>query len=304
QNIDIFVNVIDKGLISRDAYRDLTVLEAGLPREYNIANIKKKINEKMGKNIPIFVLDIKNSSFTTNEASHIIDKDIEKEILQYVEKVGYRPITNILVFIIPDLVKKNTLNKNNPIVHLCISGDRQNMGRKIKYVMITYDVLDDILNIYRAECHYTIVLYPSGENYETLQNAMEPIINELHTLEENGLELNGIQWEIIPYFCFNTPNVNYFCSWCLCTKKNLSTRAMDKVYTIEKSIDQLKSTKPPSGYRKAPLLPMISLKHYVPNELHIMLRIWDRLWSLVIQDLESENQYNDHIREIICTEMH
>ncbi|RIB30086.1 hypothetical protein C2G38_2153710 [Gigaspora rosea] len=157
QNIDAFINVIDKGLIFRDAYRDLTALEAGLPREYNVAN------------------------------------DIEKEMLQYVEKVGYRPITNILLYIIPDLVKKNTLNKNNPIVHLRISGDERNVGRKIKHVMITCAVLDVILNIYRAECHYTIVLYPGGENYETLQNAMEPMINELHMLVENGLELNGIR---------------------------------------------------------------------------------------------------------------
>ncbi|RIB14849.1 hypothetical protein C2G38_2193924 [Gigaspora rosea] len=42
QNIDAFVNVINKGLISRDAYRDLTALEAGLLREYNVANVKKK----------------------------------------------------------------------------------------------------------------------------------------------------------------------------------------------------------------------------------------------------------------------
>ncbi|CAG8774439.1 24060_t:CDS:2, partial [Gigaspora margarita] len=173
QNIDAFVNIIDKGLISCDTYRDLTALEAELLQEYNVAN-------EMSENTPIFVLDIKNSSFTTNDTSHIIDKDIEKEMLQYVGKVGYRPITNILVFIIPDLVKKNILNKNNPIVHLRISGDGQNVGKKIKYMMITCTILDDILNIYRAECYYTIVLYPSGENYEILQNAIEPIINELH----------------------------------------------------------------------------------------------------------------------------
>ncbi|CAG8687476.1 3402_t:CDS:10, partial [Gigaspora margarita] len=206
QNIDTFVNVINKGLISCDAYRDLTALEAGLPREYNVTN------------------------------------DIEKEMLQYVGKVGYRPITNILLYIILDLVKKNTLNKNNPIVHLRISEDRWNVGKKIKYVMITCAILDDILNIYQAECHYMIVLYPGRENYETLQNAMEPMINELHI--------------------------------------DLSTHAIDKVYTIKKSMDQLKSTRPLPGHRKAPLLPMIPLKHYVLNKLCIMLRIWDRLWSL------------------------
>ncbi|CAG8800296.1 4369_t:CDS:1, partial [Racocetra fulgida] len=86
QNINAFVNIINKSLIFRDAYRDLTALKAGLPQEYNVANVKKNINEEMCKNIPIFVLDLKKSSLTTNEISHIIDKNIEEEILQYVGK--------------------------------------------------------------------------------------------------------------------------------------------------------------------------------------------------------------------------
>ncbi|CAG8564614.1 22030_t:CDS:2 [Dentiscutata erythropus] len=83
---------------------DLTALEAGLPREHNVANVKQKINEKMGENILIFVIDIKNSFLTTNETSYITDKDIEEEMLQYVGKAGYRPITNILLFKILDLL--------------------------------------------------------------------------------------------------------------------------------------------------------------------------------------------------------
>jgi hypothetical protein len=60
---------------------------------------------------------------------------------------------------------------------------------------------------------------------------------------------------------------------------------------------------PPPGHLKAPLLSMIPLDHYVPDELHIMLRIWDRMWALVIQELKSENRFNDYTRTIICMEM-
>jgi hypothetical protein len=150
--------------------------------------------------------------------------------------------------------------------------------------MVTCTILDDILNIHKADFHYTTILYPGVENYETLQNVMEPMISELHNLVINGLiDPNGTKWKIEPYFSsdwkfmaiilgFNAANANYFCPWCMCTKKDIGNR--DKIHKIEKNMNQIQSLKPPPGHLKAPLLPMIPLDHYVPDELHVMLRIW------------------------------
>ncbi|RIB17717.1 hypothetical protein C2G38_2186582 [Gigaspora rosea] len=279
QYINAFVKVIDQNLISRDAYRELSALEPDLPREHNISDAKKRINKEMNEKILIFILDIKNVSITaTNEVSHIDDEEVEKEMLKYVGKAGYRKITDILLFIIPGLVEQNVLNINNPVIHIRISGDGCNVGRKIKHVMVTCTLLDDILNINKAEFHYTIILYPSNENYEILQNVMEPMINKLHNLVTNGLDSSGTRWTIIPYFSND---------WKF----------------LKKTMEQLQTTKPPPGHSKAPLLYMIPLEHYVPDLLHIMLRIWDRMWSLVIQELKSENRYDDNIRAIIHSEM-
>ncbi|CAG8825349.1 24871_t:CDS:2, partial [Cetraspora pellucida] len=77
----------------------------------------------------------------------------------------------------------------------------------------------------------------------------------------------------------------------------------DKTYKIEKTMDLLKSDSPSPGHLKTPLLPMIRLDWYMPDELHIILRIWNRLWELVIQEIKSENRYDDHIRMIISLEM-
>ncbi|RIB02903.1 hypothetical protein C2G38_2049701 [Gigaspora rosea] len=313
QYINAFVKVIDQNLISRDAYRELSALEPDLPREHNISDAKKRINEEMNEKIPIFILDIKNVSITaTNKVSHIDDEEVEKEMLKYIGKAGYRKITDILLFIIPGLVEQNVLNINNPVIHIRISGDGRNVGRKIKQVMVTCTILDDILNINKAEFHYTIILYPGNENYEILQNVMEPMINELHNLVTNGLDSSRTRWTIIPYFSsdwkflsiilgFNAANANYFCPWCLCSKKEIGNK--DKIYVIEKTMEQLQTTKPLPGHSKAPLLYMIPLEHYVPDLLYIMLRIWDCMWSLVIQELKSENRYDDNIRAIIHSEM-
>src|SRR5438067_4967987 len=110
-----------------------------------------------------------------------------------------------------------------------ISDVRRNVGRKVKHVMITCTILDDMANIHRADFHYTTILYPGVENYEILQKVMEPMIRELHNLAMNGLkDSNGIKWKIEFYFSsdwkflaiilgFNAANANYFCPWCLCT---------------------------------------------------------------------------------------
>uniref|UniRef100_U9T615 Uncharacterized protein n=1 Tax=Rhizophagus irregularis (strain DAOM 181602 / DAOM 197198 / MUCL 43194) TaxID=747089 RepID=U9T615_RHIID len=307
---EIRFNVQNKNYLA-----NYSALQPELPRDCVILNARKRINEEMSQKIPISILNIKHTPLasTINEAPDIEDQEIVEEVLQYIGKAGYRHISDILLFVIPDLVNRNILNPNDPIIHVQISGDGRNVGRKVKHVMVTCTILDDILNIHKADFHYTTILYPGVENYETLQNVMEPMISELHNLVINGLiDPNGTKWKIEPYFSsdwkfmaiilgFNAANANYFCPWCMCTKKDIGNR--DKIHKIEKNMNQIQSSKPPPGHLKAPLLPMIPLDHYVPDELHVMLRIWDRMWALVIQELKSENRFDDNIRRIISVEM-
>ncbi|GBB95971.1 hypothetical protein RclHR1_26510002 [Rhizophagus clarus] len=182
-------------------------------------------------------------------------------------------------------------------------------------------ILNDIMNIQKSNYHHTIILYPGIEKYEILQEVMTPMINELNDLVINGLkDSTGKIWKIKPYFSsdwkflsiilgFNASNANYFCLWCLCTKKDIGNK--NKVYTIEKNMNQLdpaffnhhSSEKPPPGHIKPPLLKIIPLDYYIADELHIMLRIWDQLWLLVLQELKMQNRFNDSIRAVIITEM-
>nr|CAG8521639.1 7262_t:CDS:2 [Entrophospora candida] len=236
-----------------------------------------KINEEMNHAIPVSILNISELSplKSINEDPNINDPEVV-EVLKYIGKAGYRQITDILLFIIPGLVKKHILNPDNLVINLRISGDGRNVGRKVKHVMVTCAVLDDISNIYKADFHYTIILYPGVENYEILQKVMEQMINELHNLVTNGL---------ISLILADIGN-------------------KEKAYKIEKNMDQLQTPNPPPGHLKVPILPMIPLNNYVPDELHVMLRIWDRMWALVIQELKSKNQFNDHTQAKIIAEMH
>ncbi|RIB07706.1 hypothetical protein C2G38_2213620 [Gigaspora rosea] len=312
-HIEAVTEIVDQGPISRKSYRNLAAIQYELPRDHDVSDTRKKINEEMNQKVSVSVLNIANISLiTTNEPPDINDQEIEEEMMRYIGNAGYRRITDILRFVIPDLLNRQVLNINNPVIHIRISGDGRNVGRKIKHVMVTCAILDDVSNTHKANYHHTIILCPGTENYDLFKTIMKPVINELDNLVKNGLDDFGIKWKIEPFFSsdwkflciilgFNAPNANYFCPWCLCTKKEIGIK--DKVYTIEKNMEQLKAEKPPPGHSKALLIPMIPLDCYVPDELHVMLRIWDRLWELAIQELKSENRYDEHNREIIVREM-
>jgi hypothetical protein len=78
----------------------------------------------------------------------------------------------------------------NPKIHLRISDDGRNVKRKIKQIMITCSILNDIDNLYQPENHYTIVLYPGVEKYETLNNVLKSLVMELRKLKEEGFKDN------------------------------------------------------------------------------------------------------------------
>ena len=57
------------------------------------------------------------------------------------------------------------------------------------------------------------------------------------------------------------------------------------------------------GHQLPPLFNMIPLENYIPDKLHIMLRITDRLWELILQEIKNEGLFNDITRNIIIKEM-
>ena len=48
---------------------------------------------------------------------------------------------------------------------------------------------------------------------------------------------------------------------------------------------------------------MIELDKWIPDELHIILRIWNCLWSLVLAELKEFDQFDNICRDEIIQEM-
>ncbi|GET00608.1 hypothetical protein GLOIN_2v1728867 [Rhizophagus clarus] len=282
KKIEAIVKSLDKGHISREAYRSL-------------ARIEDLLREK----IPITLVDLSQPSVfePITEEPDIIDGAIILNMLESVGKGGQRRITNILNYIIPLYVKKGILIPRRSILHIRISGDRRNVGRKLKHVMITMTLLNDLDGLQKPDNHYTLVLYPGAETYESLKNALTLLISDLCILKERGFkQTDGSHWPVELYFSsdwkflatclgMKAANAVHFCLWCDCSKNDINTTSK----TINKSMDNIKANyNQINGHIKEPLFHMISLKNWVVDELHIFLRITDRLWELMISDLRRE----------------
>ncbi|RHZ85685.1 hypothetical protein Glove_62g40 [Diversispora epigaea] len=162
--------------------------------------------------------------------------------------------------------------------------------------------------------HHTIILYPGIEKYEILQVALEQLIIELRTLKEKGLkDHQGREWKIELYFSsdwkflaiclgLNAANSKYFCPWCEISKEQQGDLSLE--WKINKTINNIhQNYKYYRGHICLAIFDMIPLQNWVPDELHIMLRITDVLWRLVIDELKSKNTWGNKARDVIIEEM-
>ncbi|PKY61698.1 hypothetical protein RhiirA4_523271, partial [Rhizophagus irregularis] len=314
QKLQSVVRIQDVENVPRDAYRYFAAMESKLPREYAVSQTRQEIDAHMEQLIPINFVDL-TPTITPDfsEEPDITDPIIVEQVNSAIGKGAYRSIKKILKYIVPAYIQNEKLDPASPIIHLRISGDGRNVGRKVKHVMITVALLDDSAKLFEPNYHYTVVLFPGTENYSTLKIAADTLIRELQELSSIGMVIDNIVWNFKLYFSsdwkflatclgFNAANSNYFCPWCEIAKNQRGDRQTEWIISKKMSILN-ENPKAYPGHHSPPLFNMIPLDHYVPDKLHIMLRITDRLWELVLQEIKNEGLFNDITRNIIIKEM-
>jgi hypothetical protein len=293
------VQAIDLNYIPREGYQALAAVEPNLQREWAVSEQRLKITAEMNQKIPITLINL-----PLDFAEHSNSESIE--IIQNIKKGGTRSVKDILNYIVPVLISNEILDINNPMIHLRVSGDGRNVGRKIKHVMVTMVILNDIQNIHKPNHHYTTVLFPGVEKYDVLETIMATFIKELDEIKKNGLIIGEIIWNFELYFSsdwkflticlgFNSANSKFFCPWCQISKCDQGNN-----WKISKKMENIHEY---PGHNKKPLFYMIPLDKWVPDELHILLRIWDHLWGLVLMELKEFNQFDNICRQEIVQEM-
>ncbi|PKK57175.1 hypothetical protein RhiirC2_798546 [Rhizophagus irregularis] len=127
--------------------------------------------------------------------------------------------------------------------------------------MITVALLDDLAKLFEPNYHYTVVLFPGTENYSTLKIAADTLIRELQELSSIGMVIDNI---------------------CEIAKNQHGDRQTEWIISKKMSILN-ENPKAYLDHHSPPLFNMIPLDHYVPDKLHIMLRITDQMETLKIR---------------------
>ncbi|PKC55555.1 hypothetical protein RhiirA1_475402 [Rhizophagus irregularis] len=125
------------------------------------------------------------------------------------------------------------------------------------------------------------------EKYETLAKVGNLFKYQLQDLQKNGITINDVHWPIELFFSgdwkfmynimgLNTPNSKYFCLYCDCEASDRWN--MDLHWTINKNKKK---------------------KNYIPDELHLLLRISDVLMECFFNDLFKKREFEREIKNQI-----
>ncbi|RIB11248.1 hypothetical protein C2G38_2262102 [Gigaspora rosea] len=167
------VQALDKAKVSQDSYQQIAAVNPTIPCEGTISSERILLNKQMEANVKIMQVNLNCLEVEEDSADTDTDSEIEEEMIDVndidniVEIAGIgaqRSIKDLLNYIILYLEQSNILKCDDPVVYLQISGDSRNVGCKIKHVIVTIMILNDIEHHHESDFHYTTVLYPELKN--------------------------------------------------------------------------------------------------------------------------------------------
>ncbi|EXX73390.1 hypothetical protein RirG_060640 [Rhizophagus irregularis DAOM 197198w] len=166
--------------------------------------------------------------------------------------------------------------------------------------MITFCLLNEGKEVLKPDHQYCICLYVGREKYEDLAKVGQLFQNQLFDLKNNGIiNQNGIHWPTELFFCGDwkfmyiimgqsAPNSKYFYLYCDC---EVTSR-----WDMNRTWNNTVNTK---CERKSLLFPAINQENYIPDELHLLLRISDVLMECLFADLIKNKDFSKQIKSAI-----
>src|SRR6185437_14985642 len=87
------------------------------------------------------------------DTPEITDVNIITNMLESIGIGGQHYITDVLNYIISFYISKGILIPKKSTLHLRISGDGRNVGRKVKHIMVTMTLLNDSAGFQKPNNH-------------------------------------------------------------------------------------------------------------------------------------------------------
>lgn len=188
----------------------------------------------------------------------------------------------------------------------------RSMFRSTNFMMMSFSLLQWDEKVMSSKNNRTVAVVNGPEDYQTLKVSLSSLFNDVNELIKTGSMLINGERVKLEFFLggdlkfllmvmgMNGASSNYACLWCLLHKDERWDTSKDVLYyneapkcrTLEniKKLYQSKSNN--LGCINKPLLD-IALDHVVPDELHLLLRITDRLLENIVEEVMEKDSVND-----------
>ena len=280
QEVKSMLNVCDGGMISDAAYHEISMRVPSMPRSHHVIACRNELNTQFDVSRTLGRLP----------GSYL---SLETELSRIVREMKF---TNGDADVEQDLKIK-------------ISGDGAKVSRVSNFLVVSFSVLDDNSNSHMSQRVLAVV--NCDENYSNLKSSLGPLfqeINQLHSkqyLDVDGRKIKlemfiGGDMKFIQLLLgMNSDIATFACPWCKVSKECRGDISLPWDFyhgqNITRSVEEMKSFKSTSakanfGSKNPPLL-NIETDHYVPDELHMLLRVMDVLMRNLIDDAVSKDQF-------------
>lgn len=264
--------LLDKFCVGDEVYHELSLLGEGLPKSYLIKQKRTELNK-----------------------------------LNHVERLPGRypgasiSFSNTLRNHIRELITNDPEIKNTKI-QVKLSGDGARMSRSTNFMMMSFTLLQLKEKVMSPKHNRTVAVINGPKKYETLKSSLSDFFTEVNNLIEAGkISIDGSDFALeffvggdlkflLLIMGINSAISDFACLYCKVHKDNRWDMSKPQDYynsdAIKRTIDEIKKLchlTENKGCLHEPLLNS-PLTNVIPDELHLLLRITDRLLQNVIDE--------------------
>ncbi|KAJ7383407.1 hypothetical protein OS493_028083 [Desmophyllum pertusum] len=288
------VYIMDRFSISLQGYHELTQVDKSLPRTHLLETCTKLMDSQW---------DIKRTPGTSQGAELPLKLLLEKEIRQHL---------------------KNSKGADEPI-KVKISGDGARMSHTSNLFVCSFSLLDDGQTCLSSSGNHTIAVVKGKEEHETLKSSLSNVIKDVNSLIDDGymiidgrkvsLEfyLGGDYKFLLIAMGMKGATSNNSCIYCKIYKNERCDMSKNCCHfsspPLARSVCDDWHKQP--GCHSQPFF-KLPLENIVVDELHLMLRVTDRLEEGIIKDIlkwdEDDNinkppreRTDSHLQEFLLT---
>ena len=285
ENLEQLLFLLDKFCVSDDLYHELTIQYNDLPRSYLIKQKRSDLNK-------LFHIERTPGNYPGAQISF---KDTLQEHIR-----GY--------------LKSNPNHPLEEPIKVKISGDGAKMSRTTNFMILSFSLLQTGENVMSSKGNRTLCIVNGPEKYETLKSSMGSVISEINSIINKGkVEIDGREVNIEVFlggdykFLLMTMGLkgatsDYACLWCKIHKLQRwdMTKDLDFYNTgeLKRTLQEIRNFHNSNKFCciHLPLFD-IELDHVVLDELHLMMRVTDRLTENVITEVMERDRKTDFLKK-------